>query len=214
MSIGGLVWDQGPTLEVRWIRRGTLASSMIEWFSPFCRELESREDAYVVGRRIQGLSVKIRGGARLEVKVALGDRGVLDMPGRARGRLESWQKWSFPIPPVGELGIKPPDWVPVGKVRRTGMFAFADGRPVDRAPTVDDETTCAVELTEVMWGEEPWWTLGLEARGDPETVRAAIEATAALVFRDRLPGGRELGAVDSMSYSEWLRHIRTSDPGS
>ncbi len=98
MVVEGLVVEESPTLEVRWIRPGSLSTSMIEWLGEFVGEFESREDSYLVGQGIQGLSVKIRGGALLDVKVWHGDRGVFDLPGRARGRLQAWKKWSFPIP--------------------------------------------------------------------------------------------------------------------
>lgn len=86
MVVGGSVVKGAPTWEVRWIRPGVLAAATIDWFSRFVGHVESREDTYLVGRRIQGVSVKIRGSALLEVKVAMGDedRERLDMPGCAR----------------------------------------------------------------------------------------------------------------------------------
>ena len=208
MVIGGLVLQEVPTWEVRWIRPGALPTWMIEWFGRLVREVESREDTYLVGRRIQGVSVKIRGGTLLDVKVATEGRnhGVLDVPGRARGRIQSWRKSSFPIaivPPAMEVAS--PDWVRVGKMRRIGRFGFANGRPTAHdAENFEDEATCAVELTEVTQGEELWWTLGFEAAGNPTAARAAIDATAAVVFDEPMPGGLQLSVVDSMSYSEWL----------
>ena len=100
-----------------------------------------------------------------------------------------------------------PDWVRVGKVRHIDWFSFADNGPetARRPASADHEGTCAVEFTEVMRGAEPWWTIGFEAAGHSDTTRAAIEATAALVFGDPLTGGLELSEADSMSYSEWLR---------
>ena len=110
--------------------------------------------------------MKIRGGAQLDMKVAGGSHGVLDIPGRARGHLQSWKKWSFPIPPVAEMDVGSADWVRVGKIRRIGRFSFADGEHVTRGVSSgEDLTTCAVELTEVAKGGERWWTLGFEACG-------------------------------------------------
>jgi len=62
---------------------------------------ESREDAYLLDPHLPGLSVKVRGSGALEVKAYRGSPGILQMAGRARGRLEYWQKWSFlqPAPP-------------------------------------------------------------------------------------------------------------------
>jgi hypothetical protein len=183
---------------------------MIDWFTPFLEQVESREDAYLVGQRIQGMSVKIRGGAQLDLKVASGSHGVLDVSGRARGHLQSWKKWSFPIPLVPVLDVESADWVRVGKTRRIGRFSFADGAHVTRGVSSgEDLTTCAVELTEVAKSGERWWTLAFEAVGHPGTMREAIETTAAIVFSDPLPGELELSLADSKSYVEWL-HL--SDP--
>ena len=193
-------------MEVRWIRPGVLPSPAIEWISRFPFDVESREDIYLVGQPIRGLSVKIRGGALLELKAAGEDWGILHAPGHARGSIQSWRKWSFPIPLVQGSGYNWPDWVHVGKVRRIDWFEFAAGRPAARRPaSADHEGTCAVEVTEVMRGKEPWWTIGFEAPGHSDTSRVAIEAAAALVFHEGLPSGLELSEADSMSYSEWLR---------
>ena len=203
--------EEVPTLEVRWIRPGPLETSTIDWFSPFVQEIESREDIYLIGPRIQGVSVKIRGGALLDLKIASGNEGVLDVVGQARGRFQAWKKWSFPISPVDEAGVDSADWVRVDKGRRIGRFTFAGGEAALRGSSASgDETTCAVEVTEVTKGEEPWWTMGFEAMGHPDSLKGAIEATATLVFSDPLPGGLELSIVDSMSYPDWLR---PTDPG-
>src|SRR5580693_3363356 len=94
--IGGL-----STVEVRWILPGQLDAAIAGWFRRFPAETESREDAYLIRPVLPGLSVKIRAGRALEVKVCRGCPGILDAAGRARGRLESWRKWSFPFGPLG-----------------------------------------------------------------------------------------------------------------
>ena len=199
-------------MEVRWLHRGGLPTSMIEWFSAWVGQLETRTDTYLVIGQSEGLSVKIRGGLRLDVKVSIGDKGVVDLPGRARGRTQSWKKWSLPMPPVREIDVQCPSWVRVAKRRRIGWFSVAQGVATPRgSPAVSGEATCAVELTEVLKGEETWWALGFEAAGAPETLRRTLAATAALLFSSPLPDGLRLRIADSMSYSEWL-HL--SDNGS
>ena len=47
--------------------------------------------------QLGGLSVKLRHGRALEAKVYRGSPRMLDVVGRARGRLESWDKCSFPV---------------------------------------------------------------------------------------------------------------------
>ena len=85
------------SLEVRWIFPGQLEAAVAGWFGRFPAGTQSREDTYLLDPQLRGLSVKIRGGVALEVKVYRGSPGILDLPGRARGRMESWQKWSFPM---------------------------------------------------------------------------------------------------------------------
>src|ERR1039457_1184676 len=102
------VTEGGRTLEVRWIFPGRLEPAVAGWFGRFPAGTESREDTYLLDPRLRGLSVKVRGGGELEVKVYRGSPGILEVAGRARGRLESWQKWSFPFSPPGpDRGARP-----------------------------------------------------------------------------------------------------------
>ena len=80
------------SLEVRWIFPGQLESAVAGWFGRFPAGVESREDTYLLDPHLRGLSVKVRAGGALEVKVYRGSPGMLDVRGRARGRMESWQK--------------------------------------------------------------------------------------------------------------------------
>ena len=201
---------EGPTLEVRWIRPGTLTPAMIDWFGASDGDVERREDVYLVGRHIRGMSVKIRGGSQLDLKVARGTQGILDVQGRAAGEMESWQKWAFPLPsrPAGD--VESPEWITVRKVRHLRWFSYADGVSFERALDGIDAPWCAVELTDVSVDDEPWWTLGFEATGPAEALEGTIDAVAASVFGDRIPDTEELTAADSMSYMDWLR-VRVSD---
>ena len=98
------------TLEVRWIFPGQLETAVAEWFGRFPAETQSREDAYLLDPQLRGLSVKVRGGRALEVKVYLGSPGILDLAGRARGRLQDWQKWSFPCGPLSRGSADSTGW--------------------------------------------------------------------------------------------------------
>jgi hypothetical protein len=192
------------SLEVRWIFPGPLETTVAEWFGRFPARTESREDTYLLDPQLPGLSVKVRGGEALEVKVYHGSPGVLDLPGRARGRLESWQKWSFPFSPLRPGSADPPGWRPVRKRRRISRFSLASRQIVARAPGLGQEPRCEVELTEVHTGGRDWWTLGFEATGPADLLRSELQATAALVFAHALPGGVEPGPDESRSYAEWL----------
>ena len=192
------------SLEVRWIFPGQLAAAVAGWFGRFPVRTESREDSYLLDPQLRGLSVKVRGGGALEVKVYRGSPGIFDMVGRARGRMESWQKRSFPFSPLSPGSGDPPGWRPVRKRRRISRFALAGGPVVARAPGLGQEPQCEVELTEVRTRGQDWWTLGFEATGPAELLRSELEATAALVFAHALPGGVKPGPDESSSYAEWL----------
>jgi hypothetical protein len=92
----------------------------------------------------------------------------------------------------------------VRKRRRISRFSLASGRIVARAVELGQEPRCEVELTEVRTAGQHWWTLGFEATGPADLLRSELEATAALVFAQALPGGMEPGPDQSRSYSQWL----------
>ena len=192
------------SLEVRWIFPGQLEAAVAGWFGRFPAGTESRQDTYLLDPQLRGLSVKVRGGGALEVKAYRGSPGILEVPGRARGRLESWQKWSFPFSPLRLDSAGPAGWRPVRKRRRISRFSLASGRIVARAPGLGQQPQCEVELTEVHTRGQHWWTLGFEATGPASLLRSTIEAAAALVFAQALPGGVEPGPDESTSYAEWL----------
>jgi hypothetical protein len=191
------------SLEVRWIFPGQLEAAVARWFGRFPARTESRQDTYLPDPPLPGLSVKIRGGGALDVKVYRGSPGILQVAGRARGRLESWQKWSFPFSPLSPGSGDPPGWTPVAKRRRISGFSSATRPAV--APTAGlGQPRCEVELTEVHTSGQHWWTLGFEATGPAHLLRGELQAAAALVFANPLPGGVELGPDESTSYARWL----------
>ena len=194
---GGVSVEGLASLEVRWILPGLLDTAVTGWFpgSQPDPDLESREDVYLLDPGLGGLSVKVRASRALDVKMFLGSPGILDLPGRARGRMQYWRKWSFPFSPLSPESIDPGGWRRVRKQRRVAWF------PGQGAP----QARCAVELTEVRFQHQDWWSLALEATGPAESLRPELEATAALVFTQALPGGVELRIDDSWSYADWLR---------
>jgi hypothetical protein len=200
----GLVTEAVHSLEVRWIFPGQLKSAVAGWFGRFPARTESREDTYLLDPPLPGLSVKVRGGGALEVKAYRGSPGILDVAGGARGRLEFWQKWSFPVSPPSPDGGDPPGWRSVRKRRRISRFSLASRPIVATAAGLGQQPRCEVELTEVHSGGEHWWTLGFEATGPASLLRSELEATAALVFAQALPGGVQPGPGDSRSYAQWL----------
>ena len=200
----GLVTEAVRSLEVRWIFPGQLRAPVARWFGRFPAETESRQDTYLLDPQLPGLSVKIRGGGALEVKAYRGSPGILEVAGRARGHLESWQKWSFPCSPLSPDSGDPVGWTPVRKRRRISRFPLARRQIVALAPGLGGEPQCEVELSEVHARGQHWWTLGFEATGPAELLRSELEATAALVFTQALPNGMEPGPDESRSYAQWL----------
>ena len=193
------------SLEVRWIFPGPLEAAAARWFGRYPAQTEAREDTYLLDPRLGGLSVKVRGGGALEVKVYRGSPGILEVAGRARGRMESWQKWSFPFRPPGQDRGDPAGWRPVHKSRRISRFSLLNGQIVAQVPGAAEQPRCEVELTEVRTRGQDWWTLGFEATGPADLLHDVLQATAALVFARALPGGAEPGQDQSRSYEEWLR---------
>ena len=199
-----LLTEGARSLEVRWMFPGQLDTAVAGWFGRFPAGTESREDTYLLDPQLRGLSVKVRGGGTLEVKVYRGSPGILEVAGRARGRMESWQKWSFPFSPLCQDTGNPPGWRTVAKRRRFSRFSLASGQIVVLAPEQGEEARCEVELTEVHTSGQDWWTLGFEVTGPDDLLRSELKATASLVFAHALPGGVEPGPDESRSYAEWL----------
>lgn len=189
------------SLEVRWIFLGKLAGAVEGWFGRFPAETRAVEDVYLLDPHLPGLSVKIRAGRALEVKAHRGSPGLLEVTGHARGRLESWQKWSFPHRSLIPRRSDPAGWRTVNKNRRISWFSRATGARVRR---LGGQPGCAVELTGVHVRGEAWWALGFEATGPAGALRTELDAAAARVFAHALPGGMELGLDASTSYAQWL----------
>jgi hypothetical protein len=200
----GPVAEAVRSLEVRWIFPGPLETAVAGWFSRFPATTESRQDTYLLDPQLPGLSVKVRAGRALEVKVYRGSGGILQVPGRARGRLQAWQKWSFPHDPLRRDSADLPGWQPVRKRRRISRFLRASGPAAVPAPVPGGQPCCEVELTEVRTRGQDWWTLGFEATGPADLLHGELQATAALVFAQPLPAGVEPGPDHSRSYAEWL----------
>lgn len=204
--IGGL-----STVEVRWILPGELDAPVAGWFRRFPGWTESREDAYLIRPVLRGLSVKLRAGRELQVKLCHGCPGNLYAAGRARGRLESWRKWSFPFGPLGPYDAGPPAWSVVHKRRRISQFRLASGRIMAGNPGRATEPSCAVELTEVSSGSETCWSLGFEATGPADLLSSTLQRTAALVFARALPANVEFDMSHCQSYADWLSRRRVPE---
>ena len=190
---------------MRWIFAGRPTAPMADWFGRFPAQTVRLTDWYLVDPYLPGLSVKVREQRALEVKAYHGSPGLLDVPGRALGLLESWQKWSFPCDPASQGSDYPAGWRTVRKNRRIIRFSLARGSAVARFPGPGEEPGCAVELAEFRALGEDWWTLGFEATGPAGRLDASLKAAAAHMFGQAPPGGVELNMECSVSYAQWLQ---------
>jgi hypothetical protein len=118
------------SLEVRWIFPGPLTAAVAGWFARFPARTQSRQDTYLLDPPLPGVSVKVRGGGPVEVKVYRGSPGTLDVASRARGRLEAWQKWSLALRPPGPGSSPWPSHLPLSSHRGdAGLRAAAIWSP-------------------------------------------------------------------------------------
>lgn len=192
------------SLEVRWIFPSRMTAAVAGWFGRFPARTESRQDTYLLDPPLPGVSVKVRGGGPVEVKVYRGSPGILELADRARGCLEAWQEWPLALHPVSRDSSQAAGWRPVRKDRRISRFSLAHGQIVARAQPRGHEPGCEVELTEIRTSGQDWWSLALEATGPVGLLRSQLQATAAHVFAEALPGGVEPGPDHSRSYPQWL----------
>jgi hypothetical protein len=96
----GVVRENGGArlaLEVRWVFGGGLPATMVERLGPFPTAAEEREDCYLIQPAIPRTSLKIRGTTLLDLKVNRGSAGALRLRHGGRGRLQVWEKPSFPF---------------------------------------------------------------------------------------------------------------------
>jgi len=193
------------SLEVRWIHPGRLPVLLAERLEPFGEGVEVREDAYLTDLALPNLSVKVRGGVQLDVKAFRHSPGRLSLPGGTRGRLEVWEKWSFPLASAPRTLFDGASWTRVEKARRRRSFAVADDGLIERPLADAGAPGCSLELTEVTIDGAASWTLGLEAVGPLETLHRDLQLTAMTFIDDRLSARFGLHSRASMSYQERLQ---------
>jgi hypothetical protein len=191
------------TLEVRWIRRGMTPETMLQWLGPFTDGVEEREDRYFVDPTADNLSIKIKDGMHLDLKAlrTVGDR--LALPG-VRGRVELWEKWTFPLHAGSLPSVESARWLPVHKVRRRRSFRLEGDSMVQRAADEAEEPGCTMELSDVVVKGAKWWTLALEATGDRDDLDSTLRRTVEEIFSFQPPDPQLLDERHSMSYRQWL----------
>jgi hypothetical protein len=193
------------SLEVRWIFSGELAGVVNGWFARFPTQTTVLEDAYLLDPHLPGLSVKVREGRALEVKAYRGSPGRFEVAGRARGRLESWQKWSFPHGPAGRGGGGSAGWRAVSKRRRISRFSLAGG-PAKAGDRGEDEGPGVCGGTyRCPRGWRGLVDSGVRGNRPPGCSAQRTRGCRRARFATALPGGLELDMDDSRSYGHWLQ---------
>ena len=113
--------------------------------------------------------------------------------------------------PLRQDSGDPAGWRPVRKRRRISRFPSAGGRIVALARGWARSRGARWNSPRSARSGQDWWTLGFEATGPDDLLRSELQATAALVFAQALPGGAQPGPDESSSYAEWLRQAADSN---
>lgn len=209
--------------EIRWFFKGRSIEPVDRWIaaSGLARNEPERLDAYLVLPGCASTGVKIREG-NFEVKAQIRASEFVAYADRVRGHRDAWVKWSRPRQEVADfrqLTGKDENWVFVKKRRTLRLFSLEPDVPTEVAPGGPFLTAgCQVEKTDLRvlpqtmangapaaedWDRaEDWWSLSLEAFGDPGLVLSHLDTAARHVFAP--DAGFELAEPASMSYPRWL----------
>ncbi|MGD2039724.1 MAG: hypothetical protein PVH11_02790 [Anaerolineae bacterium] len=195
-----------PSVEVRWFYRGAIPPAVGAWFRaglPQASAEPVRTDRYLRLPGNQSLGIKVRGGL-LELKQRQESFGLHSFSPRAKGWVERWRKWGFPVDETdaSALAWTAPHghWVDVEKARWTALL------PYPLAGSQADWMACLVELTQVQAAGQTWWTVGLEtAREAPPKLDVLVAVAREVLQGDGMP---ELALDASYGYPGWLdRHL-------
>ncbi len=199
------------TAEVRWFWRGHCPRRLHEWFFETGNPPgggQSRTDEYIPQIDQPEISLKTRGDDEgLEIK-GLVARTAWPLDALAP-HVEIWCKWSCRIPGLRLTDAAP---IPIKKTRWLRQFDTSNSELVEIPLGPDEKPTegyslpvqgCSAELTEVSSANlaEGWWTLGLEAFGDLETVPLNLVKALAphkATLADLVSSG------ELLSYPGWL----------
>jgi hypothetical protein len=141
------------SLEVRWIFPGQLETAVAGWFGRFPARTETREDTYLVDPQLRGLSVKVRGGGALEVKVYRGSRESSRWPTAPAGAWSPGRSGPFPLARSARTAVT----CPAG-----GRYARGGGSAGSRWPAGRS------------WSAPRGWAASCSARwNSPRSARAA-----------------------------------------
>jgi hypothetical protein len=196
--------------EVRWFDTGAIPTAVQAWF---CGGLtltpEIRTDRYLRFEGCETVGVKIRQG-NFEIKALRGATESVRYADVVTGRADCWVKWSYSQPPV-EAWVQAlledsRGWVEIGKTRLLRKFSLERGAVEEVAATQRPQEGCNFELTEIRSGRGLWWSLALEAFGDPSRVRENLRQTAVTLFAQS-PPPLALDTTRSCAYPVFLNAL-------
>ena len=179
---------------------------MARWFGRFPIEWELREDTYLLEPRLHGLSVKVRGGRSLEVKVYRGGRFWMWRAAPAvHGVLAKWSAF-LEARSTRTAATNTAATRLVGSQYAKGDASAGSHWPADRSWRAPRGW---IRSRGVMWNTEsppvaktggPWGS----RRATCQSYSAAHSMHRPARVQPPLPGGAEPGLDESMSYMQWL----------
>jgi hypothetical protein len=215
--------------ELRWFWKDSAPAGLESWFkdatATVCAAGGGRErcDKYLADGGQVELGIKERDAkpdspagtpAGYEVKGLVAVKWVA-LPGWPLGaRMEVWTKWTSKALVIDEKLL-----VPITKTRWLRKFDTAGRDPLeiplnDKEEPIDERRRgvglpalgCHVEVTRVATPKgDTWWTFGLEAFGDLQTVEGDLCAVVNSLTARRLP---PVSGGLALSYPAWLRDYR------
>ena len=152
------------------------------------------------------MGVKIRQGS-FEIKALQAPPRIIDFPSGVSGWTDGWVKWSYNRPAVEAwvqaLLLESEGWVDVTKTRWLRTYSF-DAAPLAKvAPGQRLQNGCRVEVTGIRALDRDWWTVALQAFGEPARLRENLRQAGRAFFRSHPPLD-PFHPAQSCSYPAWL----------
>ncbi len=221
--------DLFRSAEIRWFFPGTPDAAVDAWVRQggLAKDMPERTDRYLVLPGCTTVGIKIREG-RFEIKARTGSREAASYGPDVSGYRDSWVKWSRVVDGMDHLADQASDeerWAYVRKRRTLRLLSLEGGVPEDAEPGKWLQGGgCQVERSKLAVivrsaQDEPptdrdwqsatrWWSVSLEAFGEPGSELSNLDTAAAYVFRDGPPVA--LAEQASMAYPRWLNGLRDS----
>jgi hypothetical protein len=199
--------------EIRWFFLGVIPEEAKNWFEASDdQEEESRGDVYLVFPGCEATGIKLRNGAKFEIKARRSGPKTIEPVKGVVGRADCWVRWSPDFELTGELKRAMTEgyhWIEVDKTRWLRRYQIKDGaRPSEIAKKDAPLQGCNVELAELQVESGVWYTIGFEAFGPAKSVDDHLRATVEDFFSSR-PGEvpKYFSDANSMSYPAWFATV-------